>query len=96
MQSYSQGLACTFSVFDSKTAEFMMSASLHASRTPNKRGTAIGYWTSKAHYGKGLATIAAKILSAISFEFLDCDLVEIGRRCQEFALSAIQKAISTC
>jgi len=74
----SKDIGYDFSVFDRKTNEYLMSASLHAPRVLNKKAFSIGYWTATKHCNKGLATLLTKVLTIIAFEHFDCDRVEIG------------------
>lgn len=66
-----------FSVFDSKTNQFLMSASLIPGRVMNKRALSVGYWTASEHHNKGLATIVTKLLVILGFENLGSDRIEI-------------------
>lgn len=59
---FSQGITYDFAVLDVKLNEFVMSASLRASRIPNKKSLGIGYWTSSKYCNQGLATIITKII----------------------------------
>jgi len=77
-EEYSKGVEFDFSVFDQNTREFLMSATLGPSRTPNKKALSIGYWTSVKYCNKGLATLLTKILTVIAFDFMGCNRVEIG------------------
>jgi RimJ/RimL family protein N-acetyltransferase len=86
-EGYSKGIEFDFSVFDQKTGEFLMSATLGPSRTPNSKALSIGYWTSIKHCNKGLATLITKILTVVAFDYMGCNRVEIG--CNE----ANQKSI---
>lgn len=90
---FSQGISYDLVVVDIKSKEFLMSASLHSSRVPNKKSLGIGYWTSSLHCNKGLATLVTKILVVIAFEELGCDRVEIG--CNKANLKSI-KVIEKC
>jgi RimJ/RimL family protein N-acetyltransferase len=54
-QNYSQGLEYDFAVFDT-SGNFLVSASLHPSKTRNKHCFEIGYWTHIKHCNKGLST----------------------------------------
>lgn len=77
MGDSSKGISYDFSVFDLETGEFLMSASLHPPRVPNKKCFGIGYWVVADHCNKGLATLITKILIVIAFESFNCDRVEI-------------------
>lgn len=77
-EAYAKGTEFDFSVFDKKTGEFLMSATLGPSKTPNKKALSIGYWTSLKHCNKGLATLITKILIIVAFDFMGCNRVEIG------------------
>ena len=45
-KNFSLGNGYDFSVFAQASRDFMMSASLNAPRSPNKKSLGIGYWTS--------------------------------------------------
>lgn len=91
-EGYSKGTEFDFSVFDNNTGEFLMSATLGPSRTPNKKALSIGYWTSINHCNKGLATLITKILTIIAFDYMDCNRVEIGcNKANEKSLCVIEK-----
>ncbi len=77
-EGYVKGREFDFSAFDMNTGEFLMSATLGPSRTPNKKALSIGYWTSTKHCNKGLATLITKILTIIAFDYMGCNRVEIG------------------
>lgn len=67
-EGYAKGKEFDFSVFDKNTGEFLMSATLGASRTPNRKALSIGYWTSIKHCNKGFATLITKILTVVAFD----------------------------
>ncbi|KAF3361876.1 Uncharacterized protein PHSC3_001643 [Chlamydiales bacterium STE3] len=91
-KNFSKGISYDFAVFVSKSKEFLMSASLHASRVPNKKSLGIGYWTSSKHCNKGLATIATKVLVVVAFQFFGCDRVEIiCNRANQKSIRVIEK-----
>lgn len=91
-EGYANGTEFDFSVFDRHTGEFLMSATLGPSRTPNKKALSIGYWTSINHCGKGLATLITKILIIIAFDYMDCNRVEITcNKANEKSLNVIEK-----
>lgn len=93
MESFSKGISYDFVVVDIETKEFLMSASLHASRVPNKKSLGIGYWTSSLHCNKGLATLVTKILVVTAFEKLGCDRVEIGcNKANQKSIRVIEKS----
>lgn len=77
-ENYAKGTEFDFSVFDIDTGDFLMSATLGPSRTPNRNALSLGYWTSINHCNKGLATLITKILIVVAFEYVGCDRVEIG------------------
>lgn len=77
-EEYDKGVEFDFSVFDNETGEFLMSATLGPSRTPNKNALSIGYWTSIQYSNKGLATLITKILAVVAFDYMGCNRVEIG------------------
>lgn len=77
-EGFSRGTEFDFSVFDEHNDEFLMSATLSPSRTPNKKALSIGYWTSIKYCNKGLATLITKILTIVAFESMGCNRVEIG------------------
>lgn len=77
-KGYAKGVEFDFSVFDKNTGEFLMSATLGPSRTPNKKALSIGYWTSIKHCNRGLATLITKILTVVAFDYMKCNRVEIG------------------
>ena len=52
-EEFAKGTECDFSVFDQNTGEFLMSATLSISKAPNRKGLAIGYWTTIKHCNKG-------------------------------------------
>ena len=88
----SKGISYDFAVFDKGTNEFLMSASLHVARVPNRKSLGIGYWTSSKHCNKGLATLITKILTVIAFENLGCDRVEIGcNKANQKSIKVIEK-----
>lgn len=90
--NFETGLEYDLSVFDQKTNEFLISASLSRSRAPNKKALNIGYWTSSHYCNKGLATIATKILTVLAFEHFNCDRVEIGcNKANQASLRVIEK-----
>jgi RimJ/RimL family protein N-acetyltransferase len=92
MESFSKGISYDFVVVDIETKEFLMSASLHTSRVPNKKSLGIGYWTSSMHCNKGLATLVTKILVVTAFEKLGCDRVEIGcNKANQKSIRVIEK-----
>lgn len=78
IEDYAKGAEFNFSVFDKSTGEFLMSATLGPSRTPNKKALSIGYWTSIKHCNKGLATLVTKILTIVAFDYMGCNRVEIA------------------
>ena len=89
---FSQGTTYDFAVLDVKSNEFVMSASLRASRIPNKKSLEIGYWTSSKYCNQGLATIVTKILIIIAFETFGCDRVEIGcNKANQKSMRVIEK-----
>jgi len=89
---FSQGTTYDFTVIDTKSNEFLMSASLRASRIPNKKSLGIGYWTSSKYCNQGLATIVTKILIVIAFESFGCDRVEIGcNKANQKSIRVIEK-----
>ncbi len=77
-ENYAKGIEFDFSVFNKEIGEFLMSATLGPSRTPNKKALSIGYWTSVKHCNKGLATLITKILTVVAFDYMGCNRVEIG------------------
>ena len=89
----SNGISYDFVVLDKRTNEFLMSASLHPSRVPNRKSFGIGYWVSSKYCNRGFATLVTKILIVISFENLGCDRIEIG--CNKANLKSI-KVIEKC
>lgn len=91
-QNYISGHEYDFGVFDSQSNEFLMSASLHASKTRNKDSREIGYWTVLRQCNKGLATLVTKILTVTAFEIIECDRVEIGcNRSNKISQKVIKK-----
>lgn len=76
--AYSKGNEFDFSVFDTNSGEFMMSATLGPPRSLNKKALSIGYWTSTKYVNRGLATLTTKILTVVAFDYFGCDRVEIG------------------
>lgn len=77
-EGFAKGTEFDFSVFSQNTGEFLMSATLGPSRTPNTKALSIGYWTSIKHCNKGLATLITKILIIVAFDYMGCNRVEIG------------------
>lgn len=77
-KNYLEGIEFDFSVFDQNTEEFLMSATLSKSKSPNKNALSIGYWTSIKHCNKGFATLITKILTILAFDYMGCDRVEIA------------------
>jgi RimJ/RimL family protein N-acetyltransferase len=91
-EGYAKGREFDFSVFDKNTGEFLMSATLGPSRTPNKKALSIGYWTSLNHCNKGLATLITKILTIVAFDYMGCNRVEIGcNKANEKSIRVIEK-----
>ncbi len=62
-------------VFDASSGEFLASTGLHR-RTLNPRGLELGYWTRTRVAGRGVATIASRMLIVYCFEYLGCDRVQ--------------------
>lgn len=77
-EGFAKGVEFDFSVFDEKTGEFLMTATLGPSRTPNNKALSIGYWTSSKQCNRGLATLITKILTVMAFDYMGCNRVEIG------------------
>jgi RimJ/RimL family protein N-acetyltransferase len=77
-EAYVKATEFNFTVFNKDDDEFLMSATLGPSRTPNIKSLSIGYWTLAKHCNKGLATLLTKILTFVAFDYLNCDRVEIG------------------
>ncbi len=91
-EGYAKGTEFDFSVFDKNTGEFLMSATLGPSRTPNKKALSIGYWTSINHCNKGFATLITKILTTVAFDYMGCNRVEIGcNKANEKSIRVIEK-----
>lgn len=90
---YFLGFRFEMGVFDGKTNEFLMGAAYHLSNRLNPLCFEIGYWTVTKHTGKGLATLATKILTAVAFEFLAADRVTIA--C-DLANLASRRVIEKC
>lgn len=91
-KGYAKGTEFDFSVFDKNTGEFLMSATLGPSRTPNQKALSIGYWTSINHCNKGLATLITKILTIVAFNYMGCNRVEIGcNKANEKSIRVIKK-----
>lgn len=91
-EGYAKGTEFDFSVFDKNTGEFLMSATLGQSRTPNKKALSIGYWTSINYCNKGLATLITKILTIVAFDYMGCTRVEIGcNKANEKSIRVIEK-----
>lgn len=91
-EDYTKGIEFDFSVFDQETDEFLMSATLGPSRTPNRKALSIGYWTSIKHCNKGLATLITKILTVVAFDYMGCNRVEIGcNKANQKSIRVIEK-----
>jgi RimJ/RimL family protein N-acetyltransferase len=60
-----------------RSGEVLGGAGLHA-RTPlNPRALEVGYWTHSAHAGRGVATLATRVLVALAFDRLGCDRFQV-------------------
>jgi RimJ/RimL family protein N-acetyltransferase len=64
-------------VFDAGSGDFLGSVGLHR-RTLNPRGLELGYWTRTRAAGRGVATLASRMLIAYCFEYLGCERVQCG------------------
>lgn len=89
----SKRLSYDFILVHNESQEFLMSASLHASRVPNNTSLGIGYWTASKYCNRGLATVVTKMLTTIAIEQGGCDRVEIG--CNKANLTS-QRVIEKC
>jgi RimJ/RimL family protein N-acetyltransferase len=50
---------------------------LHPRVALNPRGLEIGYWTHSGHAGRGLATLASRMLAVVAFDAFACDRLQV-------------------
>lgn len=72
-----RGEEINFAGFDFHTGEFLFCCSLLAGSRLNPLAFEIGYWVSSPNTGKGLGTIAAKILIALAFSEYQANRVSV-------------------
>ena len=72
-----RGEEINFAGFDFHTGEFLFCCSLLAGSRLNPLAFEIGYWVSSPNTGKGLGTIAVKILIALAFSEYQANRVSV-------------------
>lgn len=74
---YAAGRALGMGLFDARSGAFLVSISLEPRVSHNPRGWEIGYWTRSAHAGRGLCSLAVRMMTLYAFDLLGADRVQI-------------------
>lgn len=86
-----RGEEVNFAGFDMQSGEFLCCAALTPASRLNPLAFEIGYWVSSKHQGKGIGTIAAKILTVVGFQYFEANRMSITCNPENIASSKIIK-----
>jgi RimJ/RimL family protein N-acetyltransferase len=74
---YAVGRSLGMGLFDHRTGAFLVSIGLEPRVPLNPNGWEIGYWTRSSCAGKGLCTLAVRMMTLYAFDLLGADRVQI-------------------
>lgn len=90
--NYYRGDEYEMGLFDKNSSEFLVYSGFYPTARINPNCFEIGFWTSSAHKGKGLATLATRMQIALIFEHFKGDRIEITSNLENQAsLRVIEK-----
>lgn len=61
----------------SESGEVLGGVGLHPRVPLNPAGLEVGYWCHSAHAGRGLTTLATRVLVALAFDYFGCDRFQV-------------------
>jgi len=88
-----RGEEITFAGFDANTGEFLLCCTLFPGSRLNPLAFEIGYWVSSTKTGRGIGTLAAKMLTALAFSEYQANRVSVVCNLENLqSLKVIEKA----